>query len=237
MEPSQQSIIKAQLSSLKSKGSSRRSFGQTKASEPEDCCQPETTEIPISRALENKPLPDLTPGDVVVGDFRDNGDKMLVEIPPAPMQDDRPATIIKWTCTECSNECIPVMRESRCLCGHRMKEHKSNPKNNLMFPCASKSCKCTHFFFLVAEGSWILRCRCKHKHTDHDAGPGPHKCTKCPACTGFDSPWVCNCGHTWASHAQQSIVVTKDKVIDEAGQVARFEKKQHFYRQDGLDGV
>lgn len=28
-----------------------------------------------------------------------------------------------WVCTMCQQECIPIRTESRCLCGHRMKEH------------------------------------------------------------------------------------------------------------------
>lgn len=29
--------------------------------------------------------------------------------------------------------------------------------------CAGKGCTCRGFFYIVAEGAWILRCRCKHK--------------------------------------------------------------------------
>ena len=146
--------------------------------------------------------------------------------------------IIKWACSECSNECIPIMRESRCLCGHRMKEHKpSGSTTTSKFPCSSKGCRCAHFFYLVAEGSWILRCRCKHKHTDHDCAPGEHKCSKCSGvggCSGFDSPWVCNCGHTWSSHAQHTLLLTDDNIDGEIA--AKDKKKTFFYRQDGLDG-
>ena len=117
-----------------------------------------------------------------------------------------------WTCNHCKRECIPVRGESRCLCGHRYKEHKG--KN---FSCSHHGCKCRKFFFVVAEGAWILRCRCKHKHIDHD--PVTLKCKKrnCKACTGFDSPWVCNCGHPWSEHTQgtkvRKIVVVDGKEI------------------------
>lgn len=143
-------------------------------------------------------------------------------------------TIIKWSCQECSNECIPVMRESRCLCGHRLKEHKASSSGKPSFPCSSRGCRCKHFFFLVAEGAWILRCRCKHKHIEHDCGPGSHKCGKCKECSGFDSPWVCNCGHTWSSHKQHTIKVTENNAEVVLG--VQPNKKQHFYRQDGLEG-
>ena len=119
---------------------------------------------------------------------------------------------VVWTCNHCKRECIPVRGESRCLCGHRYKEHKG--KN---FSCSHPGCKCRKFFFVVAEGAWILRCRCKHKHIDHD--PVTLKCKKrnCKACTGFDSPWVCNCGHPWSEHTQgtkvRKIVVVDGKEI------------------------
>lgn len=91
------------------------------------------------------------------------------------------------------------------------------------FECSSSKCACRHFFFVVAEGAWILRCRCKHKHIEHDSSAAPHRCLKLKCscaefdryvCFGFnafsadfyfliwDSPWVCNCGHAWNSHAQ-----------------------------------
>ena len=58
---------------------------------------------------------------------------------------------------------------------------------NVRFKCSSASCGCSHFFFVVAEGAWILRCRCKHKHVEHDCTAPPFKCKKprC-ACNGFD---------------------------------------------------
>jgi hypothetical protein len=239
MEPDH-SVIRAQLSSLKKRVKSQRSSGafqlaegkqeETSHANEADCIESASEEP--DRMLPGKPAQriDAEAADTVFG-------SSSARVPVnATSQSGAPVTIIKWACTECSNECIPVMRESRCLCGHRMKEHRSNPRNPLAFPCTSKSCKCTHFFYLVAEGAWILRCRCKHKHTDHDCGPGPHKCTKCAACSGFDSPWVCNCGHTWASHLQQSVTITEASVTNEAGEPANLQKKQHFYRQDGLEG-
>jgi hypothetical protein len=65
--------------------------------------------------------------------------------------------------------------------------------------CRCKKCPCKRFFFIMAEGSWVLRCRCKHKHTDHD--PNTHACRKSNCkCQCFDSPWVCNCDHGWKEH-------------------------------------
>lgn len=216
-------LIKAQLSSLKGRVSSRRRSGDGFA-QPVLLVPPETKISTTSM----EPLPSSGCDHDMPINASDLNRADLGEKPSVGAS----LTVIKWSCGECSNECIPIMRESRCLCGHRMKEHKLDPRTNT-FPCASRSCKCTHFFYLVAEGSWILRCRCKHKHTDHDCGPGSHKCGKCPACTGFDSPWVCNCGHGWSAHVQRTVAVSAEDGSLASGE-GRLDKKQHFYRQDGL---
>mmetsp|Transcript_22325 Transcript_22325/g.37348 ORF Transcript_22325/g.37348 Transcript_22325/m.37348 type:complete len:286 (-) Transcript_22325:1447-2304(-) len=189
-------------------------------------------DVNASTSSTSSATPDTTTG---------NPTEMLVDAPSKVSSTGQAVPVIRWTCNECSNECIPIMRESRCLCGHRMKEHKfaTNKRNEPVFPCASRNCKCAHFFFLVAEGSWILRCRCKHKHTDHDCAPGSHPCNKCKGssvCTGFDSPWVCNCGHGWGSHTQLCFMMT-DGMID--AEVAAIKagnpmKKTHYLRQDGV---
>ncbi|CAG9464274.1 unnamed protein product [Pedinophyceae sp. YPF-701] len=118
---------------------------------------------------------------------------------------------LAWMCRGCKKECIPIRTESRCLCGHRMKEHAPLGSSGAL-SCKNTRCKCKKFFYIVAEGSWVLRCRCKHKHIEHD--PVTRKCTKagCKTCPegGFDSPWVCNCNHPWAEHDQ---VVVKRKVM------------------------
>jgi Protein FAM221A/B len=71
--------------------------------------------------------------------------------------------------------------------------------------CNARGCNCSAFFFIVAEGAWVLRCRCKHKHTEHDPA-GRHACTKAACgCQAFDSPWVCNCNCPWANHTQRVV--------------------------------
>ncbi|KAG1693689.1 hypothetical protein DVH05_023091 [Phytophthora capsici] len=122
--------------------------------------------------------------------------------------------VIQRTCDKCKRECIPIRDESRCLCGHRYKEHPSSvddprvksPAGFRAFACTSSKCSCRGFFYVVAEGAWILRCRCKHRHTDHDPGSKPFVCKKpkC-SCRGFDSPWVCNCDHPWSEHRQHRV--------------------------------
>jgi hypothetical protein len=91
--------------------------------------------------------------------------------------------------------------------GHRYKEHKQqfpNEKNSTTkqtdkdtnsdsdnvppkFVCGVNKCQCKHFYYIVAEGAWILRCRCKHKHIDHSCAQSPYPCMKqnC-SCQVFD---------------------------------------------------
>mmetsp|Transcript_8240 Transcript_8240/g.27999 ORF Transcript_8240/g.27999 Transcript_8240/m.27999 type:complete len:135 (+) Transcript_8240:268-672(+) len=50
-----------------------------------------------------------------------------------------------------------------------------------------------------------VRCRCKHKAAEHDPGHPKRRCKRVVggkpcACSGFDSPWVCNCDEGWAQH-------------------------------------
>ena len=86
------------------------------------------------------------------------------------------------------------------MCGHRLKGHKDKGH-----ACSEKNCSCKGFYYIPAEGSWMLRCRCKRKATEHSCVK-PYKSIK-PSlggviCNGFDSPWVCNCGCPWANHVQ-----------------------------------
>ena len=44
--------------------------------------------------------------------------------PPGPA----PTKIVEmmaWVCSVCQAECIPIRSESRCMCGHRHKEHEA----------------------------------------------------------------------------------------------------------------
>eukprot|EP00879_Flechtneria_rotunda_P016062 GHRR01016800.1.p1 GENE.GHRR01016800.1~~GHRR01016800.1.p1 ORF type:complete len:260 (+),score=69.17 GHRR01016800.1:63-782(+) len=120
-----------------------------------------------------------------------------------------------WQCQDCQRECVPVRAESRCMCGHRLKEHAEGHK------CMNRSCNCPRFSFIVAEGSWVLRCRCKHKHTDHD--PITHECKKSGClCIGFCSPWVCNCDHAWCRHEQ---VMVERQVLRLSDMIAQQEQQ------------
>ncbi|KAF8064509.1 fam221a [Scenedesmus sp. PABB004] len=104
----------------------------------------------------------------------------------------------EWRCGDCTRACVPIRTESRCLCGHRLREHGRGG----LEPCARGGCACERFKFIVAEGAWTLRCSCKHRATEHHP-TGAHACAKprCE-CRRFHSPWVCNCDHPWARHEQ-----------------------------------
>eukprot|EP00959_Pyramimonas_sp_CCMP1952_P276817 5786654-Pyramimonas_sp.AAC.1 len=73
--------------------------------------------------------------------------------------------VLRWGCEEGGRECVPVRDESRCLCGHRLREHvkpEDAEKGSAAGPtlsCKNRNCKCKKFFYIVAEGAWILRCR------------------------------------------------------------------------------
>jgi len=132
------------------------------------------------------------------------GDAAAHRAPPAPPKVlEKQVEALAWICGTCNRECLPIRSESRCMCGHRLREHEGNGQK-----CKNSRCQCKGFFYIVAEGSWILRCRCKHKHIEHD--PNTHKCLKpnCKGCDRFDSPWVCNCDHPWSEHKQVAITRT-----------------------------
>ena len=135
-------------------------------------------------------------------------------------------TKTSWRCRTCSRDCFPIRSESRCLCGHRLKEHTAPGASGFadcrcvdvfshgrlepgrhqraLCRCSRQGCRCTAFFYIVAEGAWVLRCRCKHKHTEHD--PVSYRCSKAKCgCAAFDSPWVCNCNHAWGDHIQARV--------------------------------
>ena len=181
--------------------------------------------------------------------------------PPQPQQQQqqqqqppRSMAVYLWQCQECFHACNVMKSENRCICGHRFREHNVKPAAAAVSaaaasagdrrsaipkcPCTVAKCPCKDFFYMVAEGAWIVRCRCKHKHTEHEPNP-PYLCTRCkkvptaaggganrggpPAaghCCGFDSPFVCNCNHGWASHRhvwELRALAALPEVLDEFG--------------------
>eukprot|EP00762_Andalucia_godoyi_P007913 ANDGO_01266.mRNA.1 loc549482 protein len=111
--------------------------------------------------------------------------------------------LLIWFCKGCDKPCLPIKEEARCMCGHRRKVH--GPNGGVM-KCQDAKCKCRSFFYIFGQGAFILRCRCKHKAIEHDASHPDHPCVKAGCkCTQFESPWVCNCNHAWASHEQRFV--------------------------------
>ncbi len=127
--------------------------------------------------------------------------------------------VMQWWCKDCNKPCMQIREESRCICGHRLKYHDMKGKKKC---CKERGCACKGFFYIVAEGSWMLRCQCKHKGIDHD--PNTHICKRrnC-GCKGFHSPWVCNCDHPWHRHEQieGTITIKTYKTNTEAGAAAQ----------------
>ena len=145
-----------------------------------------------------------------------------------------------WECNTCGTSCFPTTAESRCLCGHRLRIHDAAGH-----ACNERKCGCKGFYYIPSEGSWMLRCRCKRKATEHDTAK-PHKSMKPPlngvVCTGFDSPWVCNCGCPWINHKQRfeemqisACIIGPGIPSEMAGEGAGMEVLDAAVRRGGVD--
>lgn len=108
---------------------------------------------------------------------------------------------VRWKCRECNQNCVNCISESRCLCGHRLRQHNAGAAGGKGWHCDERGCKCGQFNYIFGQGALLLRCRCKHKAIEHEAGPGEHPCknARCD-CTKYDSPFICNCDHPYSSH-------------------------------------
>ncbi|PFH36651.1 hypothetical protein BESB_048430 [Besnoitia besnoiti] len=82
----------------------------------------------------------------------------------------------QWICGECDKTCIVIREECRCLCGHRLKEHTKGVAAALegatKFGCTNGKCGCRDFFYIVAEGAWILRSATRRGGIDLQGSPG-----------------------------------------------------------------
>ena len=95
-------------------------------------------------------------------------------------------------------ECKAIGPETKCYCGHRYKNHKTDvrgvdlPENHdKTYKCPCKNCNCKKFEYVptLAYSTNLARCRCKHVVEDHLAD---RRCSK-PSCKCLDfSPsWTC----------------------------------------------
>lgn len=166
-----------------------------------------------SRGASTTPKENLPPRNQAQGRTPSTTKTTAITNPINPINPTTTATHIRhleWFCKGCNQTCVNLNPESRCLCGHRLKDHNFNTKGTPNKPakCGSSRCQCKHFFYLYGQGSFLLRCRCKHKGVEHC--PVSKKCTK-PACRntcqGFDSPFVCNCNCGWKMHVQREVVL------------------------------
>ncbi|XP_043934985.1 protein FAM221B isoform X1 [Protopterus annectens] len=125
---------------------------------------------------------------------------------------------IGWRCPENNWDCFRVGDESKCFCGHFLKEHQNYTGQSVRVPCCMTSCRCKAFEFIPArpeevgefwhrkrpgfdESTWRARCRCKHHHEEHD--PTTRRACKAKGCQCwmFESDFLCAaCDRHWEEH-------------------------------------
>ena len=99
-----------------------------------------------------------------------------------------------WKCDTCDAVCCRIRKNKySCMCGQRLRAHDAGRG----FRCVASGCR--RYEFMVQDTEQPHKCRCKHAPADHEPLP-PYRCRKCTDCVGFDSPWVCNCGHPPSAH-------------------------------------
>ncbi|KAG9392113.1 hypothetical protein J8273_5092 [Carpediemonas membranifera] len=106
---------------------------------------------------------------------------------------------VSWRNMNTGIDCKLIGSESKCMCGHKWKEHLAPYKPGAKFKCRVPGCKCCNYDYLPSTGTWVVRCLCKHTATDHD--PRTKACTKrgC-GCEAFYSRFTCSCGEYWEAH-------------------------------------
>ncbi|XP_060055183.1 protein FAM221B [Erinaceus europaeus] len=123
---------------------------------------------------------------------------------------------IGWRCPHYLWDCFQIRDDSKCFCGHLLKEHKII--SDLAVPCKVSQCHCHMFCFIPSRPeevgefwlkrrttfdpkSWRALCRCKHSHEDH-AAAGSHACrVKDCCCSCFESNFLCAaCDRRWEEH-------------------------------------
>ena len=103
-------------------------------------------------------------------------------------------------------DCKLVGPETKCHCGHRYRQHKTDyPTDKRPIPVPCKACKCKSYQYVPSNGSQEARCTCKHFSSDHDL---KMKCNKC-ACSKLKISLTCGCGN--ASYLHHTFVETKEE--------------------------
>ncbi|XP_012576758.1 PREDICTED: protein FAM221B [Condylura cristata] len=123
---------------------------------------------------------------------------------------------IGWRCPHYLWDCFRIGDESKCFCGHLLKEHRII--SDISVPCNIGQCRCLMFCFIPSRPeevgefwlkrratfdpkAWRAQCRCKHSHEDH-AATGSHPCRiKGCCCNCFESNFLCAaCDRRWEEH-------------------------------------
>ncbi|KAL0606123.1 Protein FAM221B [Plecturocebus cupreus] len=123
---------------------------------------------------------------------------------------------IGWRCPHYLWDCFRIGNESRCFCGHLLREHRI--VSDISVPCKVSQCCCPMFCFIPSHPeevgefwlkrwatfdpkAWRAQCRCKHSHEEH-AASGPHPCRHHGCCCScFESNFLCvACDQHWEEH-------------------------------------
>uniref|UniRef100_A0A8C0SFQ3 Family with sequence similarity 221 member B n=1 Tax=Canis lupus familiaris TaxID=9615 RepID=A0A8C0SFQ3_CANLF len=123
---------------------------------------------------------------------------------------------IGWRCPHYIWDCFRIGDESKCFCGHLLREHQII--SDISVPCNVGQCRCLMFCFIPSRPeevgefwlkrratfdpkAWRAQCRCKHSHEDH-AATGSHPCRiKGCCCNCFESNFLCAaCDRRWEEH-------------------------------------
>ncbi|XP_017448761.1 protein FAM221B isoform X2 [Rattus norvegicus] len=123
---------------------------------------------------------------------------------------------IGWRCPHYLWDCFRIGDESKCFCGHLLKEHQII--SDLSVPCSVSQCRCLMFCFIPSRPeevgefwlkkratfdpkAWRAQCRCKHTHEEH-AATGSHPCRHRGCyCNSFESNFLCAaCDRRWEEH-------------------------------------
>nr|KAF6484368.1 family with sequence similarity 221 member B [Rousettus aegyptiacus] len=123
---------------------------------------------------------------------------------------------IGWRCPHYLWDCFRIGDESKCFCGHLLREHQII--SDISVPCNVGQCRCLMFCFIPSRPeevgefwlkrratfdpkAWRAQCRCKHSHEDH-AATRSHPCrVKGCCCNCFESNFLCAaCDRRWEEH-------------------------------------
>uniref|UniRef100_A0A8C0XMG5 Protein FAM221B n=1 Tax=Castor canadensis TaxID=51338 RepID=A0A8C0XMG5_CASCN len=122
----------------------------------------------------------------------------------------------KWRCPHYLWDCFQIGEESKCFCGHLLKEHQII--SDTFVPCTVSQCRCPMFCFIPSRPeevgefwvkrratfdpkAWRAQYRCKHSHEEH-AVTGTHPCRHHGCCCNyFESNFLCAaCDRCWEEH-------------------------------------